>query len=506
MKNKVSLILASVFTALSAAASLAFCGYRNSFVFIDSTIHFMGFCYLLWALFILNTVCLFVQTRTVLKKKQYFSKPVFIANMVIGAAAFIVAFVIAVAQPNEIINYIHLSRHLLPYLGAFYALLFFILVFPHSGELFRKIVAAVAGISVLTASLVFLFPVGGFEIESAPAVFDTGSDYRVVFSTNRESIGCVTYEYNGESYTVWDTTTGRKDSSRVHSVRVPYEHINNNGYSVKAVRALEDIAYGGWLGSEATVEIDRFTPCPEDDFDMVCVTDTHGAHPDWSSIADSGDVYVYLGDMQSAVYSYDTFIDNLVRPAGEMTGGRVPMIFVRGNHDHRGDYVPALLAELDFDEYYYRIEHGKYTFTVFDSGEDKLDDHFEYGGYNDYVSYRAEQIEWARGLEKKDGYNVMLVHSPTIFDQTPEDIEEITNIVKDLGNDLIICGHMHETVYTPAEESDIGIQYYICGSRTSAKDINFTRMHFKDGHVSAKSVRLSTDEKLCEAEMTLKAS
>lgn len=58
MRRKLHLSLAIVFTAISALASLAFCGYRIGFVFVDHEVHFDGFCYLLWGLFIVNTVLL----------------------------------------------------------------------------------------------------------------------------------------------------------------------------------------------------------------------------------------------------------------------------------------------------------------------------------------------------------------------------------------------------------------------------------------------------------------
>lgn len=68
MKSKTNLIAAWLLTALSAVSSLLFCGYRIGFVFVDHEVHFNGFCYLLWALFIVNAVCLLFQLRSALKK------------------------------------------------------------------------------------------------------------------------------------------------------------------------------------------------------------------------------------------------------------------------------------------------------------------------------------------------------------------------------------------------------------------------------------------------------
>lgn len=504
MKSKTKFISASVCAALSAVTSLMFCGYRIGFVFVDHEVHFDGFCYLLWALFIANTVCLAFQLRSVLKSRKVFNMPVFIINMIITVLNLGAAIAFACFSPDEIPNFILMAPELLPYLGAFYMLLFLVLIFPYCHRLFRKITAIALALCIVASAVIFMFPAGGFKIESAPAVFDTGDGYRVVFATNRESVGCVTYDYNGESYTVWDTVTGHKDASTVHSILVPYEHLNNNKYSVRAVRSLEDIAYGGHLGKEISMDIDAFTPCPEDGFNMLVITDNHGAQPDWAKLSGKGDIIAFLGDIANGIYSYDSFVDNLIVPAGIMTAGRAPVIYARGNHDHRGNFVPELLSQLDFSEYYFRIRNGKYTFTIFDTGEDKVDDNYEYGGYAAFESYKAEQLDWAKSLPKEEGYNIVLAHSRTIFDQTDEQAAEIAEVVKAFGADAVICGHSHRTEYKTAEENeDIGIQSYVCGSRDGQKDVKYTVISFNGGALHAVSERLSNGEVLCEADMTL---
>lgn len=504
MRRKLHLSLAIVFTAISALASLAFCGYRIGFVFVDHEVHFDGFCYLLWGLFIVNTVLLCFHLRYVLKHGgRLLNKPLFIINGAVSVVSLGAALGFALFQPDEIPNFIQVARLVLPYLSVFYAFLFFAFVFPYCHRISRAVISSVLSLAILSSALVFLFPVGGFKIEGAPAVFNTGDEYRVVFATNRDSVGGVTYEFEGETYTVWDTVTGRKDASRVHSVAVPQAHLNNNSYKVIATRAWESIAYGGHLGKTVEFAVDAFTPCPEDDFDMLCITDNHGVQPDWSRLQGRGDVVAFYGDVANGIYSYESFIDNLILPAGEITEGKAPVIYVRGNHDHRGDYVPALLSSLDFDSYYYRIQNGKYTFTVFDGGEDKDDDNYEYAGYTAYEGYKQEQISWAKGLSKAPGYNIVLSHSRSIFDRTEAQVEEINGIAKAFGADLVVCGHSHRTEFKPAEESDTGMPYYICGARDGDADITFTVVRFREGGVYAASERLSNGEILCEARTTL---
>lgn len=503
MKKKTDLIFTVIFTAVSTLATLAFCGFRIGFVFVDHEVHFNGFCYLLWAIFIVNTIVLIFQLRNLLKNDKLINKPLFIVNGVFSVLTLAAAIGFTCYSPDEIPNFIQVAPEVLPYLGILYAFLFFAFVFPYCHKIFRKATAIILSAGIIASAVVFLFPIGGFKIEGAPAVFNDGSGYRVVFTTNRKSVGAVTYEYNGESYTVWDNTTGRKDASKIHSVFVPYEHLDNNKYSVKAVRSLEDIAYGGHLGKEVSIEIDTFIPCPEDNFNMLCISDNHSADVDWGALKEKADTVAFLGDVANGIYSYNSFVENLIMPAGTITDGRRPVIFVRGNHDHRGNYVPEFLKALSFDDYYYRIKTGKYTFTIFDSGEDKEDDNYEYGGYAAYDSYRSEQLEWAKNLTKEDGWNIIMAHAPTYFDCTEDDIGKMSEYAKNFGAQFIICGHRHSTSLTSADESEVGIPYYISGARDGQNDLKYTIINFNAGELHIVSEKLSNKEILCEATVSL---
>lgn len=505
-KNIIKICLSSLFTALSVIATLMFCGFRIGFVFVDHET-FSGLCYILWGLFIANTLSLFVQLRGALQKSKLFNLPIFIINAIItvlSVGASVAFFV--VGGEEEVINYAYQSLELLPWLSCAYAVLFLIIVFPASSKLFQRLTAGVTAASIIVSAVIFLFPIGSFGFDSAPAVFDTGESYRIVFSTNRKSVGAVKYFSGEEEITVWDRSAGRKDSSTVHSIEIPYEALNEGGsYEISAARTWENIAYGGHIGkNEITYKVEGFTPCPSDDFNMLCVTDNHSVVLDWSKLSNQADVLVFLGDVANGIYSYNHFIDNLIVPAGEITLGKAPCVFVLGNHDRRGSFVNEMLDELGIQNPYFRIKNGEYNFTVFDTGEDKEDNNYEYGGYNDYSSYIAEQMAWAKSLSAENGYNIVLSHSRTIFDISEEAEAEIAEAVKSFGADLIICGHSHCTEYTDAQSSDYGIAYYICGSRDGKDDLKYTIMHFNGGHISAKSMRLSSGEELCSAEIDLK--
>ncbi len=479
MKKKNRVILTSVFTALSVFATLCFCGFRVGFVFVDYYV-FNGFCYLLWSLFIINTIILFFQQRGSICENKLYNKKVFIVNILVTLINLIcLAAFLIVGGKEEFLNYIYMSAETLPYLSLFYAFIFFTAILPVCNKILQKITAGVVSAAIIVSALVIIFPAGGFDFESAPAVFDTGDGYHIVFATNRKSIGYVKLS-NGEQ--IWDNLKGRKESSRVHSVKVNYDELNNKEYSVGAVRAVEDIAYGGHLGKEITQSVGTFIPCPQDDFNMTCITDNHAFKPDWESMGGDADIFAFLGDIANGIY-----INNLIVPAGKISEGVKPVIYTLGNHDHRGSKVPDLMNALDFDKYYYRLNIGKYIFTVLDSGEDKEDENYEYAGYSDFSSYFEEETEWAQTLKKENGYNIIITHSPAIFFAPDEEQAPICPVMRNLGEEFVICGHKHTAEFVSADESETGIACYICGGKVDSREFNFSKMHFNQGLVDIKS-------------------
>ncbi len=503
MNKKVKVILTSILSVLSVITTLAMCMVRVGFVFVDHYV-FDGFCYLLFALFIVNTVVLFFQLRGSLLENKLFNTVVLIINSLILLINLgcIAAFLII--GNDDITDYFYVSLETLPYLALFYALIFLTLILPAAHRILHKLTAGVVAASIAVTAIVVAFPAGGFGFEGKPAVFDDGNAYHIIFATNRKSVGYVKLSGEGGERVIWDTIAGRKDSARIHSVRVDYDELENAEYSVGAVRVLEDIAYGGHLGKEVEMNVGNFIPCPEDGFEMTCVTDNHTARPDWSKVGENADIVAFLGDISSGVYSQDSIIDNLLVPAGTVSGGTKPVIYNLGNHDHRGSNVPVMLNALDFDGYYFRRTIGKYVFTVLDSGEDKEDENYEYAGYNDFAPYFDKQTEWLASLEKENGYNVLITHSSCVFFEPDDKPTPAAEVLRELGVDFTICGHSHTTEYVSARDSVTGIQYYICGAKdeNDPHEINYTNMTFNNGTVDIRSINTKGDV-LCEKQINL---
>ena len=91
---------------------------------------------------------------------------------------------------------------------------------------------------------------------------------------------------------------------------------------------------------------------------------------------------------------------------------------------------------------YYTCDYGPVHFICLDSGEDKKDSDWTYGGLVDYTSYVARETEWLKTLESAEDarYTVCVTHIPGINNRYGNDWSEI---LTDLGVDLLVGGHKH---------------------------------------------------------------
>lgn len=122
------------------------------------------------------------------------------------------------------------------------------------------------------------------------------------------------------------------------------------------------------------------------------------------------------------------------------------MVYVRGNHETRGEFAAHLrdYFPTDTNELYFTFRYGPVSAVVIDSGEDKADDHYEYSGLVDFESYRQQEFDWLKGLERdtSDGiqYRIALSHDPNLADHFGENWSaELGRI----GTQLLVSGHTH---------------------------------------------------------------
>jgi hypothetical protein len=163
---------------------------------------------------------------------------------------------------------------------------------------------------------------------------------------------------------------------------------------------------------------------------------------------------------------------NIYIICSRLTKGEKPVIFSRGNHDLRGnfaekfaDYTPTHLGNT-----YYTFRIGNIWGILLDCGEDKNDDHEEYGYTVACHAFRERQSDFLKYIiENKESeyeaegvkHKLVISHNAFVHRyQSPFDIEqdlfaEWSKLLREnIKPEVMICGHAHElNIYYPENSS-----------------------------------------------------
>jgi len=311
----------------------------------------------------------------------------------------------------------------------------------------KKAMTALTLIAVLLIGLNSYYPLSPYRITSDPMVIDNGNEYSVVFSTSDCGTGYIEYSFEGKDYNVFDQTGGRLNTERkIHSVKVPYEHLKGNTYTVSSTRVIDEFSYGSRLGKTVTSNEYTFSVNEAENQSWLVISDWHTLlDKAYKAVANAGeyDGVILLGDATPGVDFENEVVKNIIKFGGEISKGAVPVLYVRGNHETRGAYANDLAIALGLDEFYYTTSIGDYSFVILDSGEDKDDSHSEYGGMTDYNTYRASMIEWLKNTEVRTDKVIALSHSWKISDVEKDLSLAGWNEIDRLGARIMISGHNH---------------------------------------------------------------
>ena len=452
MKKKLrlsqSLTAHSVFTVMSLLAAVIFNSFNIWWVFIDGTVGIDHFCEGLLILVSLNTVIMGTLTALKLRKKES-NRILFTVSAVLSFIFFAFAFGygIGLAVDESAASFFLSLADTAAKAVPLSAIITLAVYYPAFGSKAKKIITA--AVIVCTAVWVIndFFPVTPYKFASEPMVIDTGKEYSVVFATNDYGTAYIEYTYEGKDYKVTDNTAGRLNSdSKIHSIRVPYEHLKNNTYKVGSTRVIDEYSYGSRLGKAIVSEEYTFTCNESDEQTYLVISDWHAMlDKAYSAIEYTGeyDAVILLGDSAPNVDFESDVIKNTVTFGGKVSAGTKPVIYVRGNHETRGDYANDLPTALGLEELYYTTDVGPYSFIVLDSGEDKVDSHREYGGLTDYGSYRAEMVEWMKTATVTNKKVIALSHAWQVSTVEEDLCLAAWDELDRIGTRLILSGHTH---------------------------------------------------------------
>ena len=302
-------------------------------------------------------------------------------------------------------------------------------------------------------------------LKNKPAVFAVEKSYSIFIQVTEPTV--MWLKVGDECF--YDHSNGvLRSACDVHKITVPMKSLDEaGGYSVCYRKMIERKPYFSVTSDIEELKF-TFSPLPRDKFNLYQVADSHGMVEGACASARvferecgkidllvlNGDVIDHSGDVKN----FDAIFDI----CANITGGSIPIVFSRGNHDTRGiyaekfsDYTPTRGG---FSYFSFRI--SDLWGLVIDCGEDKVDSHPEYGNTNCHEAFRREQtryiksiIERAESEYAEPGVTRRLVFTHVPFTRrfsAPFNIEEelYAEWTRLLGEhikpDAIFAGHTHK--------------------------------------------------------------
>lgn len=225
-----------------------------------------------------------------------------------------------------------------------------------------------------------------------------------------------------------------------------------------------------------TVESEVFTCTPTDpdkaSFSMLMWNDIHDDSKRLAALFedvawDNVDLVVLNGDIINDFVRHEQFFRAFYDVCAQHFGDRIPLVFVRGNHETRGAWarrLPEFVPGRD-GRPYYAVHHGGAHILVLDTGEDKEDNHPEYAGLAEFASFREAQTRWLEEELRTEAarsarHRIVLSHQPMApVGSDCFGAREARRLWRPLvnawGAQLWLSGHSHKFAWCkPGEDGD----------------------------------------------------
>ncbi len=337
-----------------------------------------------------------------------------------------------------------------------------------------------------------------------PTVTVINEDYEIILNSEKNGIFAV--EIDGELY--YEENSGVLSSEKNHAkIRIPQKALDKaKKYTVVFKKSLERVAYWSKMGEEQREEF-RFKPVKSrGEINAYHLADIHGefglAKAAASYFGSKTDLFILNGDYCELDTEEDYL--SLCKFTGELSGGRIPVIIVRGNHDTRGTLAEKYTDRLPSNgkDTYYTFKAGWLRGVALDLGEDKDDSSIEYGGVNDFHGFRRRETSFLKGIKSSKSKPLFAIcHSSPAYNTERRgdikfDIEndlftEWNKELERLGIKFMIIGHFHRSFFLKKndERSRRPHSYpIIVGSECMAQsgDFSGTALTFSGNTLTAK--------------------
>lgn len=296
-----------------------------------------------------------------------------------------------------------------------------------------------------------------------PGVYAVGEEYQIIMPFSAEAIVKLGV---GERIFYDDMCGVLRSSDLIHRIHIPMSVLNEaKEYTVIYQKIIERKAYFPEMEEEVRVTFD-FRPLPQDGrINIYHLSDTHNMveEPVAASayLGDQTDLLILNGDIPNHAGKHE-HLETVFKLASGVAKGNIPIICTRGNHDTRGRCAEDFLSYIPHKNgrTYYTVRLGNVWALVLDCGEDKNDDHEEYGGTTCFHPFRLAQTEFIKDVVRNADreYNtegvehrLVICHIPFTFSklEDPFDIEkeiyaEWAKMLRDhIKPELMLCGHRH---------------------------------------------------------------
>ena len=459
-KNVTFLVIRIIGTVLAFFNLLMFFAMRPCWSGISSTLGFKGgantFIYYL-PIFICVLFLLILLADLILKAifpDKNWLHIVFLAVSFIFLAAIVIIIIMGAKDYMRFVWPTFLIG--LAVVAVLFLIYFLVFIYPRTflkdNYFFKFGILGIA--SVISIAVMTHFSIN--RINYKPVVYAVEDNYQIVFSTNSESVAWV--EIGGKNY--YDTFNGSsKKYTKIHKVEVPMSVLDNaKAYTVHAQKNIYCGPFGGFLGRDISMSVDNFKPVDTSDgVQYLSFSDIHMNDKiayQTASYVKNYDFLVLVGDLISDVETFDDAnFNNYV--AYNITGGQMPVVYARGNHDVKGVYGEQLDKFVGSKDghFYFKFHFQNVYGLVLDLGEDHDDDWWEYYGTAHYKDYHDAQLKFLQDeIDKHEydayDYHMVACHIPVPFVNYRHNHENVkpqmTALLNQMDIDMFLCGHQHE--------------------------------------------------------------
>lgn len=330
-----------------------------------------------------------------------------------------------------------------------------------------------------------------FRVQHGPYLTNmTTNSVTIVWFTSKQSAASVEMlDENGSWQEVMEQKHGLKSSySLMHKIEITGLK-SGEVYQYRTIsREIKNpLSYRVLFGKKIISEVNQFEVFSQkrEKFSVYVVNDHHEEQKRLRILLslfsfNPGDFVVFNGDMLNFFSHQNQLFDSVIDPASDYFAKKIPLVYVRGNHELRGQqarefntYFPTSTSAP-----YYYFRQGEVEFFVLDSGEDKPDNHFEYSGLVNFDAYRKEQILWFKRVvqeSEKSRFRIVFMHMPLYGGDGWYGEKQNRLLWEDLlnqhGIDLMISGHTHKLAWIPPRKDVHSYPILINGSK------NITRLN-----------------------------